>query len=82
MADAFVIQVGPTGRTLVHSTYLGGRHADVGADIAVDARGRAYVTGRTHSDDFPLRNTFQRRPGSPGCRDVYGCPDAFLAKVE
>lgn len=38
---------------LLYSTYLGGLGDDQGWDIAVDADGSAYVTGKTHSSDFP-----------------------------
>ena len=41
------------GSALVYSTYLGGSADDFGWDIAVDASGRAYVTGHTRSPNFP-----------------------------
>jgi hypothetical protein len=50
--DAFVVKLDAEGRT-VYATYLGGSAEDYGHAIAVDAEGRAYVTGRTRSDDFP-----------------------------
>jgi hypothetical protein len=67
-SDAFVAELNPTGTGLVYSTYLGGssyRGPDFEADgdraegIAVDAAGRAYVVGDTHSADFPLQDPFQ-----------------------
>ena len=51
--DAFVTKLDATGSGLVYSTYLGGSDADVGRGIAVDGAGSAYVTGYTHSTNFP-----------------------------
>ena len=51
--DAFVTKLNPTGTALVYSTYLGGSGDDAGAGIAVDTSGSAYVTGETHSTNFP-----------------------------
>ena len=42
-----------TGSGLVYSTYLGGSGGEIGVGIAVDGAGSAYVTGCTHSTDFP-----------------------------
>lgn len=47
-ADAFVTKLDATGFP-VYSTFLGGEVTDVGAAIAVDADGAAYVTGYTES---------------------------------
>ena len=55
--DAFVAKLSPDGSTLEYSTYLGGTdwEGNEGAEaIAVDARGSAYVTGRTHAPNFPI----------------------------
>jgi hypothetical protein len=71
--DAFVAKVNAAGSALVYSTYLGGSGGDVGADIAVDAAGNAYVTGWTTSTDFPTANAL--RPASGGDYD------AFIAKI-
>jgi len=41
---------------LIYSTYLGGEGHEYyyyGVGIAVDAEGNIYVTGTTHSNDFP-----------------------------
>lgn len=59
--------------TLAYSTYLGGGAIDLGAAIAVDSSGSAYVTGFTSSADFPTRNAFQ---GSSG-----GGQDVFVSKL-
>jgi subtilase family serine protease len=45
--DVFVTKLSPAGAVL-YSTYLGGPCADLARDIAVDAAGSAYVTGRAH----------------------------------
>ncbi|HEV8132087.1 MAG TPA: SBBP repeat-containing protein, partial [Acidobacteriota bacterium] len=51
--DAFVAKLNPTGSALVYSTYVGGSSTDFALGIALDAAGNAYVTGGTHSADFP-----------------------------
>jgi hypothetical protein len=59
--DAFVASFDDTG-ALFYSTYLGGSSdidADIDGGIAVDQSGDVYVTGRTASPDFPVRNAFQ-----------------------
>lgn len=62
--DAFVTKLTPDGQ-VVYSTYLGGREADEGLAIAVDASGRAYVAGRTKSPDFPTTdNAYDRTCGT------------------
>jgi Beta-propeller repeat len=52
-ADAFVTKLNASGSALDYSTFLGGTGGDVGFGIAVDGRGRAYVTGLTQSPDYP-----------------------------
>ena len=51
--DAFVAKLGPTGGSLLFSTYLGGSGGDSGLGIALDGAGSAYVTGETRSANFP-----------------------------
>jgi len=57
--DVFVTKLSSSGSSLIYSTYLGGSNRDRGEDIAVDASGCAYVTGRTISTDFPTENPYQ-----------------------
>src|SRR5262249_31446434 len=52
--DAFVTKLDPTGRSIVYSTYLGGRLYDDAYGIAVDDAGVAHVTGVTRAHGFPL----------------------------
>lgn len=74
--DTFVAKVDALGSALVYCGYIGGNRAgEDGYDIAVDASGNAYVTGRTTSDErsFPVK---------VGPDLTYnGGADAFVAKV-
>jgi hypothetical protein len=72
--DAFVTKLNATGSALIYSTFLGGTGAEQSGDIAVDTRGRAYVTGLTESADFPT---------TPGAFDTTfnGFEDAFVTKL-
>ena len=58
---------------LVYSTFLGGFSFDDALGIAVDPAGHAYVTGRTHSTNFPT---------TAGAFDTtLGFIDAFVTKL-
>jgi hypothetical protein len=71
--DAFLVRVSAAGSARLSSTFLGGGFDDYGLGVAVDANANAYLTGFTHSPDFPtisaLQSTF------PGTRD------AFVSKI-
>ncbi len=56
--DGFLTILSPTGRTLVASTYIGGRFDDTFYGIAVDATGSIYLAGETKSPDFPTRAAY------------------------
>ena len=71
--DAFVTCLNPAGDALVYSTYLGGSNADQGYGIAVDASGNCFVTGLTHSTDFPTQD--------PLFSSNSGWDDAFVCKI-
>ncbi|MGO9274542.1 MAG: SBBP repeat-containing protein [Terriglobia bacterium] len=71
--DAFVAKLNPAGSVLAYSTYVGGSGLNVGAAIAVDSAGNAYVTGWTDSTDFPTANPFQPHLG--------GSDDGFVTKL-
>ncbi|MGI8588210.1 MAG: SBBP repeat-containing protein [Chloroflexia bacterium] len=45
--------------TLYGSTDSGGRNSTGAAGLAVDASGRAYITGMTSAPDLPLKNAYQ-----------------------
>jgi len=80
--DAFVTKLNPDGSGLVYSTYLGGSggggpFGDLGAGIAVDSAGNAYVTGTTFSSDFPTENALQPSKGER----FSTLSDAFITKL-
>jgi hypothetical protein len=69
---AFVTKLSREGTELSFSTYLGGSTAEDRTAIAVDAQGRAYVTGTTYSDDFPTTPGAARTSDpEPGGEDVF-----------
>jgi hypothetical protein len=76
-SDAFITKVntslaGPA--SLVYSTYLGGSSVDWGFGLTTDLAGNAYVTGATHSANFPVSvGTYQGTNA--------GGSDAFVAKL-
>jgi len=79
--DVFVTKFSAAGNSLLYSTFLGG--SDWEGDesfshkggIAVDGSGCAYVTGGTHSSDFPTENAWDDSFNG-GYYDV----DAFVTK--
>ncbi|MGE0100858.1 MAG: SBBP repeat-containing protein [Blastocatellales bacterium] len=68
--DCFVLRLNPATRTLVYSTYLGGRLEEQAKSMVIDEAGNAYLTGYAFSGDFPV---------TPG--DRQNGTDAFLTKV-
>ncbi|MEN6533226.1 MAG: SBBP repeat-containing protein [Bryobacteraceae bacterium] len=57
--DAFLYVIDPsitdtTKDSLVYSTYLGGTSTDIATSVAIDAAGKAYITGYTLSSNFPI----------------------------
>ena len=52
--DAFVTRLSASGSRLLYSTFLGGTGHDSASSLDLDALGRATVTGRTTSTNFPL----------------------------
>ncbi len=73
-ADVFVAKLSADGSQLLYSTYLGGSGGERGQGIAVDASGNAYVTGYTHSTNFPTVNPLQGAFAG-------GNADAFVLKL-
>jgi hypothetical protein len=75
LGDAFIAKLNATGSQLLYSTFLGGDHSDVGANIAVDGSGQAYIVGETRSYNFPST------PGAFQTTYAGGACDAFIAKL-
>jgi hypothetical protein len=72
--DAFVTKVNAAGGGWVYSTFLGGPVNEAGHAIAVDAVGRAFVTGWTSSILFPTVGAAQGVFG--------GIMDAFVSELD
>jgi hypothetical protein len=67
--DVFVVKLAPGGSSLIYSRTLGGEVVQFGQKIAVDAAGRAHVTGLTDSPQFPVVQAAQ--PVFGGERDAF-----------
>ncbi len=79
--DVFVAKLAPDGRTLSYLEIFGGDGEDVGNAIAIDALGNVYVTGYTHSSNFPTTtNAFD--PTFNGGAEAYQEVDAFVVKLD
>jgi Beta-propeller repeat len=74
--DAFVARVNASGTGFDYCGYIGGSDQDVAEDVACDASGNAYVTGKTTSrnGDFPVKV-------GPDLTFNGSTLDAFVAKV-
>ena len=76
--DAFAAKIGPSGNTLIYSTFLGGSGGASGAPesgnaIVVDSAGCVYIAGTTSSANFPTLNPLQS--------SLSGLQDAFVLKL-
>jgi hypothetical protein len=68
----FVSKLNPTGTALIYSVTIGGSGADITEfvnGVAVDSSNRAYITGATDSNTFPLENPIY--PDKKGEQDVF-----------
>jgi hypothetical protein len=53
-SDAFLTELGPQGRDLVYSTFLGSNDPDAGNGVAVSGAPRTHVVGSASANDFPI----------------------------
>jgi len=72
-ADGILFKISPSG-LLLFSTYIGGSLLDRASEISLDSTGNAYITGNTHSFDYPLQNPFQAVHKG-------GNEDVFISKI-
>lgn len=72
--DAFVVKYDPDG-VVQYATYVGGTNSDEAHGVALDAQGRAHVTGHTLSGDFPVAD------GAFGDPPPSGQVAAFAARL-
>lgn len=83
-ADAFVAEISDSGGTPIYSTYIGGNGDDAATAIAV-SNGKAYVTGRTDSSNFPSVHPLQPAGGGTCSTDnpdvTSACDDGFLTEL-
>jgi hypothetical protein len=56
-ADAFLLELKPSGAGLVFSTYLGGSGVDRAFGLALDSSDNVYLAGDTQSTDFPVTSS-------------------------
>lgn len=56
--DAIIVKFDTNG-SLLYSSYVGGGAEDRAFDLAVAPSGAVYITGRTDSDNFPVKDPFQ-----------------------
>jgi hypothetical protein len=70
--DAVVLKFAPDGKTLVFSTYFGGKGYERGNDIVIDRKRTIWVVGGTESDDYPTKNAVDDTAN--------GDQDGFLAR--
>ncbi len=79
--DVFAVKLNSHGTELLYSTYLGGVQSDECFGVTVDASGNAFLTGTTHSDDFPIDQTVGG-VSAPGYDHTFnGYSDAFAVKL-
>lgn len=70
--DGFLAKFAPTGKSLVFSTFLGGRGDDEIDDVVLDGKGYIYLTCETDSPNMPVKNAYASVMKGPA--------DGYLAK--
>ncbi len=78
--DAFVMRLTPDGAGILYSGLIGGTGDDQANALALDNLGRAYVTGFTAGNGFPVRGGPSVNYGSGPAQSER--LDAFVARVD
>ena len=71
--NGFVARLSKDGRSLIHSSYLGGSNLESISSAATDDRGNAYIVGGSRSNDYPIVQAIQPKSG--------GGNDGVVSKV-
>ncbi len=86
--SGFVIKLGPSGKDIKFSTYIGGNMSDRASDVALDVDGSMYLVGSTTSGNFPTTEgayCTTLTPSSetlPGTNYTIPSLDAFVLKID
>ncbi len=68
IGDGFIVRLSADGTRVLAGTFLGGRSGEGLEGVAIDGAGNIFVSGGTHSNDFPVTSnayqTTQRAPAS------------------
>jgi hypothetical protein len=83
-SHVFVSKIDATGATLIYSTYLSGNGTDTATGLAVDIKGKAYVTGTTTSTDTPSAAPPTAFPATIGAFQTMSLakPQFFVSKID
>ncbi|MCU0799831.1 MAG: fibronectin type III domain-containing protein, partial [Candidatus Thermoplasmatota archaeon] len=72
--DAFASKIASDGKSLLYSTFIGGKGNDTAKGITVDSSGNAFIGGYTDSSDFPTQDPYQDT--------MYGYQDGFVLVLD
>ena len=68
--DAFLGELSPDGTKLIYGTYIGGSGLDSASSMVFDASGNIWLSGVTHSTDFPVTANALQAQNSAGVNDL------------
>jgi hypothetical protein len=72
--DIFIAKFNRTGSKLIYSTFIGGNNQEQTKNLAIDSKGKGYITGQTFSSNFPTTiSTFDKQ--------LNGTCDIFVLKL-
>ncbi|MHA2106007.1 MAG: hypothetical protein ACW981_21475 [Candidatus Hodarchaeales archaeon] len=77
--DVFLIKMSNDGKEILFSTFLGGSDFEFLRSFHIDANQHIYLTGETHSNDFPTKNAYDDTYN--GGINASESGDTFLTKL-